>query len=109
MANVKLLASSYSSVLTEDLLDENNNVLARAGDRVVFVPITHYRAVMCGNNSLEDLWNSLSKVGHTHQELVDFQTSQVRAMDRLTQLELWAATNGYPGYTPSSPDDESES
>ena len=114
MANVKLLASMYSTTLAADLRNADNSAnLARAGDRIVFVPMTHWRAVMCGDVSLEDLWPGLVKTSSqtlaaaaqtqaranigaaAATTLAAMQTELIRWTDRLTQLELWAAQQGY--------------
>ncbi len=63
---VKLLATSFSYVAEDDIVNSNNEVIAEAGTRVILVPLTTTRGVMHGNTSLEDLWDTLSKTSHTH-------------------------------------------
>ena len=93
-----LLANVFSQIVSHDIIVDGVT-LAHAGDRVILVPMTTYRAVMVGNQSLEDLWDTLSKAGHIHTDyesaLTGYQAQQARLATRLANLETWAAQNGY--------------
>lgn len=86
----KLLANVFSQIVSHDIVVDGVT-LAHAGDRVILVPMTTYRAVMVGNQSLEDLWDTLSKTNHTHAayetNLANYQAELIRATDRITALE----------------------
>lgn len=76
--------------MSHDLVIDGVTV-AHAGDRIILVPVTTSRAVMVGNTSLEDLWDTLSKVGHTHTgyetALANYQAELIRSTNRITALE----------------------
>jgi hypothetical protein len=86
----KFLANVFSQIVSHDIVVDGVT-LARAGDRIILVPVTTYRAVMVGDSSLEDLWDTLSKEGHTHPAyqtaLAGYQEQLTRFADRLTTVE----------------------
>jgi|GEM_PF-2501933 len=90
----KLLANVFSQIVSHDIVVDGVT-LAHAGDRVILVPMTTHRAVMVGNQSLEDLWDTLSKTNHTHSAyetaLAGYQANQVTVTDRLTTVETRVA------------------
>ena len=102
----RFLANVFSQTVSHDIV-QNGATLAHAGDRVILVPVTTHRAVMVGNTSLEDLWETLSKVGHHHMDyeaaLAGYQAELSRLAARYNALELWAAEHGFV-----PPSDESE-
>ena len=56
----KFLANVFSQIVSHDIVVDGTT-LARAGDRIILVPVTTYRAVMVGDVSLEDLWPTVGK------------------------------------------------
>ena len=71
---VKLVASLLTYTLKKDL--NLNGQVIPAGTVLVTYPITVDRAVMIGDQSLEDLWDTLSKTGHSHESAPKLETAR---------------------------------
>lgn len=89
----KVLCSLQTAVLEKDITDSQGKILAYAGDRVIILPQTAAQAVLVEKGkSLAELWPSISREGHKHEDtqtdLADYQEQMIRLTDRLTKIEL---------------------
>lgn len=99
MANPPKILSQYFLTTLEKDMEVEGTVIPK-GTTVLFAPQTTAHSVRVpGGISLLEAWPSLSKNGHKHYELEEiiagFQTEQIKNLDRLTRLEMWAAKEGY--------------
>lgn len=91
--NVKFLSSLQTATLERDILDANGRVIAPCGSVIVILPQTVAGAVLVENGkTLAELWPSVSRNGHSHEEyeilLANYQAELIRLVDRLTAAEL---------------------
>ena len=99
MANPpKILSQYFLTTLEQDM--EIDGAVVPAGTTVLFAPQTTAHSVRVpGGISLFEAWPSLSKAGHKHYELetiiAGYQNEQIKYLDRVTRLELWAAKEGF--------------
>lgn len=89
--SLKMMAGLLARTLDKDIV-ENGVTLARAGQTIIILPETHAKAVfVSGNQTLHDLWDTLSKTNHTHSayetNLANYQAELIRTTDRVTALE----------------------
>lgn len=74
------------------------------GTQIVFVPMTLDGAVRVKNNTM-----TLKKyIDGIEENIVGFQINLTNTLNRLTQLELWAAQEGYSVQTASDESSEAE-
>ena len=94
----RILSQYFSTVIEKDLLLDGEVI--PAGTSILFAPQTTAHSVRVpGEQSLLEAWPKLSKEGHSHIEyekiLSGYQTEMIKMLDRLTKIELWAASKGY--------------
>lgn len=98
MSDIKILSQYFATVLEKDTTVDGEVI--PAGTTVLFAPQTTAHSVRVpGSKSLLEAWPEISKTNHTHPDLlkilVGYQSELIKAMDRLTKLEIWATKNGY--------------
>ncbi|MBQ7609102.1 MAG: hypothetical protein IJU76_14225 [Desulfovibrionaceae bacterium] len=88
---VKFFGSMQTVYLEKDM--KVNGKTIPAGTTMVFYPMTVDRGVMIGDQSLEDLWGTLSKVGHIHR---NFSTSTTAAatQTKTVTVDNFSLTSG---------------
>ena len=91
--SVKFLSSLQAISLEKDILNSDGKVIATRGSNVIILPQTVAQAVLVENDkSLAELWPTVSKIDHGHEEysniLADYQAQLVRLADRITQAEI---------------------
>lgn len=95
----RVLCQDTVCEINEDITLADGTVLKK-GTTVLLLPQTTSACVLvAGDKSLEEAWDTLSKVGHVHTDdqanLVAYSAELVRYADRLAGIEAWAVANGY--------------
>ena len=88
---MQIISSLQIATLQQDFVAQDGSVIS-AGTSVVLIPQTLAAAVIVENGkSLADLWPSISKTDHGHEDyataLAAYQKELILLADRLTRLE----------------------
>lgn len=82
-----LLCQDTICLLEHDLVLADNTRIP-AGTRVVLLPQTIAACILTPDgNSLADAWPGISRVGHIHDEIVDYSEQLTRCANRLAIVE----------------------